>query len=209
MTKTYLGVKMVTARPKEKDGQTGYEIEYPDGYISWSPMDVFEAAYFPLAEGEKNKICQADVDAFVGFLADGQLDEKTTIVMAETLTGFRQHEVSSCVDPANYNHALGVSIATNRIKDRIWPMLGFVLQWAVFGLKRERTEPYEAFVPDFPSEEGVWVVNMSAPSVRSYLDTLVDQLRRLPRSAQQAVIDQLAGDMQQPQASSQGEAVAE
>ena len=60
---------------------------------------------------------------------------KTTIVKAETVTGFRQYEVSSCVDPANYDHALGVSIATERIKDRIWPMLGFVLQWATKGLK--------------------------------------------------------------------------
>lgn len=135
MTTTYIGVKMVTGWEQEKDGKPGYAVKYSDGYISWSPKDVFEAAYLPLAEGEKNKITQADVDAFVGTVTDSQLDEKTTIVTAETRTGFRQYEVSSCVDPANYDHALGVSIATERIKDRIWPMLGFVLQWAVKGLK--------------------------------------------------------------------------
>ena len=135
MTKNYIGVKMVTAWEEEKDGQPGYAVKYSDGYISWSPKDVFETAYFPLAEGHLNKISQEDVDAFMGVVTDKQLDEKTTIVTAETVTGFRQYEVSSCVDPANYDHALGVSIATGRIKDRIWPMLGFVLQWATKGLK--------------------------------------------------------------------------
>jgi hypothetical protein len=137
MTKTYIGVKMVTAWEREKDGKPGYDVKYGDGYISWSPKDVFEAAYLPLAAGPNNKISQADVDAFVGTIENSQLDEKTTIVMAETITGFRQYEVSSCVDPANYDHALGVSIATERIKDRIWPMLGFVLQWAVKGLSKQ------------------------------------------------------------------------
>ena len=28
--------------------QDGYIIKYPDGYISWSPKDVFEKAYRPL-----------------------------------------------------------------------------------------------------------------------------------------------------------------
>ncbi len=135
MTKEYIGVKKVTAWEQDgKDGAPGYAVKYPDGYTSWSPKDVFEASYFPLAD-TGNKISQADVDAFVGDVKGVQFDEKTTLVTAETITGFRQYEVSSCVDPANYDHALGVSIATERIKDRIWPMLGFVLQWAKCGLK--------------------------------------------------------------------------
>lgn len=136
MTKTYIGVKMVTAWEQEKDGTPGYAVKYSDGYTSWSPKDIFEAAYFCLEDGHNNKIVQNDVDAFVGHITDSQLDEKTTIVTAETVTGFRQYEVSSCVDPVNYDHALGVSIATERIKNRIWPMLGFVLQWATCGLKK-------------------------------------------------------------------------
>lgn len=136
MTKTYIGVKMVTAWPEERDGKPGYAVKYEDGYMSWSPEEAFERAYFPLAEGQNRKIAQADVDAFMGQIVGAQLDEKTTLVTAETITGFRQHEVSSCVDPANYDHALGVQIATNRIKNRIWPMLGFVLQWALYGLKK-------------------------------------------------------------------------
>lgn len=38
------------AIPEDRTGQTwedGYKIVYPDGYVSWSPKDVFEDAYRP------------------------------------------------------------------------------------------------------------------------------------------------------------------
>jgi len=41
----YIGVKIVKAEPKKKDGKPGYRVKYPDGYESWSPKDVFEKAY--------------------------------------------------------------------------------------------------------------------------------------------------------------------
>lgn len=31
-----------------EDGREGYAVKYGDGYISWSPKDVFEAAYLPI-----------------------------------------------------------------------------------------------------------------------------------------------------------------
>lgn len=45
--KKYLGVKIVEAEPmystdKEKEG---YKVVYEDGYVSWSPKEVFEKAY--------------------------------------------------------------------------------------------------------------------------------------------------------------------
>lgn len=60
---TYIGVKLIEAEPmarhdfltlvkgdtfnpKETD-QEGYKVVYPDGYVSWSPKDVFEEAYRP------------------------------------------------------------------------------------------------------------------------------------------------------------------
>lgn len=43
--KNYIGVKIVKADPQEKDGRPGYKVVYPDGYVSWSPKDVFEKAY--------------------------------------------------------------------------------------------------------------------------------------------------------------------
>lgn len=67
--KNYIGVKIVKARPgtmaeaqafinrstvevqeellkkARKANEKGYIVMYPDGYVSWSPKDVFEKAY--------------------------------------------------------------------------------------------------------------------------------------------------------------------
>jgi len=48
MTQDYYGTKRITAWQQDKDGQPGYAVKYSDGYISWSPKDVFEAAYQPI-----------------------------------------------------------------------------------------------------------------------------------------------------------------
>lgn len=118
------------------DSDPGYMVVYPDGYESWSPKDVFEAAYFPLAHEDGTKIVDEDIEKFMGgAITTKQLDEKTTLVQVDTLTGFRQYEVSSCVDPKNYDHEMGKTIALERIKNKVWPCLGFVLQWAKNGLK--------------------------------------------------------------------------
>ena len=146
--KSYLGVKVLKAKlmtlgdynayrgwkiPANEDKEReGYLVQYSDEYESWSPKEAFESAYLPLED--PTKITQAEIEAFVLAAEDSQIDEKTTLVKMNTVTGFVQYEVSSCVDPANYDHALGVELATKRITDRLWPMLGFVLQWGRFGL---------------------------------------------------------------------------
>jgi hypothetical protein len=35
-----------------RETRPGYRVTYPDGYVSWSPKDVFENAYRPITEGE-------------------------------------------------------------------------------------------------------------------------------------------------------------
>lgn len=45
MTKKYIGTKIITAFPQEKDGNPGYGVIYVDGYTSWSPKEVFEESY--------------------------------------------------------------------------------------------------------------------------------------------------------------------
>ena len=52
--KEYIGTKMIQAepekglyRPYDQELTEGYRVVYPDGYVSWSPKDVFEAAYRP------------------------------------------------------------------------------------------------------------------------------------------------------------------
>lgn len=55
MTKDYYGTKRITAWEqigpiKNVDDlpRMGYAVKYEDGYTSWSPKDVFEAAYQPI-----------------------------------------------------------------------------------------------------------------------------------------------------------------
>ena len=59
--KTYIGTKIIEAKPmtrgdynifrgwkipeNENPEDGGYLVKYPDGYISWSPKEVFEEAY--------------------------------------------------------------------------------------------------------------------------------------------------------------------
>lgn len=133
---TYIGVKMIQAEPQERDGKPGYKVVYqPDGYTSWRPKDVFEDTYLSLAEGGKNTISQDDVDGFIAKSVVSTIGEKTTIVQASLLNGFEMVEGSSCVDPANYDEAMGAEYCMERIKDHVWGLLGFVLQWAKSGLK--------------------------------------------------------------------------
>jgi hypothetical protein len=121
--KYYIGVKMVEAWPEERDGKPGYAVRYPDGYLSWSPLAVFEKAF----DGNRFRY---EIDA-------KQLDEKTTLVKCVMQTGFVQYESSSCVDPKNYDHEIGTLCGLKRIEDSIWKLLGFTLQWAKDGLKGE------------------------------------------------------------------------
>lgn len=46
--RNYIGVKIVKAELEVKDGNLGYKVVYPDGYVSWSPKEAFEKAYRPL-----------------------------------------------------------------------------------------------------------------------------------------------------------------
>lgn len=48
MTQEYIGTKIVTAWPADKDGEPGYGVKYQDGYTSWSPKDVFEESYLAI-----------------------------------------------------------------------------------------------------------------------------------------------------------------
>lgn len=148
--KTYLAVKQIKAKPmtlgeynnyrkwdipKQEDPfREGYLVEYPDGYQSWSPKEIFDASHLEIQNA--TTISPEDLDLFIGPNALGsmKLGDKTTMVEMNPRTGFVMYETSSCVDPANYDHEMGCNICVEKLKDRLWPMLGFVLQWAVNGL---------------------------------------------------------------------------
>lgn len=148
----YIGVKLIKARPAYRINsneivydlnrvrnpndaiEEGYEVIYPDNYKSFSPKDVFEKAYYMILS--PNKIQEGDV---LNFIKEGyslRLGEKATVVCDTTLTGFDTVGIAACVDPSNYDHDMGCGVARRDIKDKIWGHLGFVLQWAINGLKR-------------------------------------------------------------------------
>lgn len=49
----YIGTKVISAEPAEREGKAGYKVVYHDGYTSWSPKETFEEAYRPLNDGER------------------------------------------------------------------------------------------------------------------------------------------------------------
>lgn len=51
--------------------------------------------------------------------------------------GFEATVSSSCVKPENYDINIGKKYAIEKAKDQIWSGLGFVLQWAINGLKKK------------------------------------------------------------------------
>jgi len=64
MTHKYIGTKEVLAWEQDKDDRPGYAVKYPDGYISWSPKEVFEAAY-RVAEGSEQRLTFGDAIHFL------------------------------------------------------------------------------------------------------------------------------------------------
>lgn len=139
MTQYYIGAKHVVGYPTERDGRPGYTVRYIDGYEPWSPKETFEEAYLPMGskdgfDSNQDTITLEMVEDFIVRYEDVKMGEKNTVVMAVLRNGFTIVESSACVDPANYNHELGVQIAKKRIQDQVWKLLGFLLQTARYGV---------------------------------------------------------------------------
>ena len=159
--KTYIGIKIIQAEPalridgkvyspdeilpKDTDVEVGYRVRYPDGYESWSPRDVFEAAYMPVLNNPQLKtdapsVSQQMVDDFILETWTTTLGDKTTVVRAMLRNGFEIVESSACVSAENYDETMGHAICMEKIKDKVWFLLGFLLQTAVHGVKKTETE---------------------------------------------------------------------
>lgn len=119
----------------------GYAVRYADGYESWSPKEVFERAYLPIEVNKNLKtdqpsVSQKMVDEFIHHVEVTTLGKKTTVVRAVLVNGFEIVEASSCVSPENYSEELGKKICLDRIKGKVWMLLGFLLQTGVSGVKK-------------------------------------------------------------------------
>lgn len=144
MTKYYIGTKQILAWPQDKDGAPGYAVKYPDGYTSWSPKEVFEAAYL-LQGDDPTRITPEMVDAFI-LGHEGTRMGNHSVVLAKLRNGFTIVEDSACVDPANYDQSLGEHYALEKVKRKVWELLGFLLATARNGVDRELT-PAEKLPP--------------------------------------------------------------
>jgi hypothetical protein len=50
-------LKLIDPKPlPNREQRPGYKVLYPDGYVSWSPQNVFEEAYRPISDKEKELI---------------------------------------------------------------------------------------------------------------------------------------------------------
>lgn len=157
--KQYIGTKLIEAEKAYRvDGKVvtlaenkvpcgykverGYKVRYADGYESFSPQGVFESAYLPLEVNGKLKteapsISAEMVERFIDHHETVTMGGKTTVVRAVLKNGFEIVESSSCVSAENYDEKLGEEICMERIRNKIWELLGFLLQTAVGGVNGE------------------------------------------------------------------------
>lgn len=160
--KQYIGTKLIEAEKAYRvDGKVvmlaenkvpcgykverGYKVRYADGYESFSPQGVFESAYLPLEvngmlKTEAPSISAEMVERFIDHHETVTMGGKTTVVRAVLKNGFEIVESSSCVSAENYDEKLGEEICMERIRNKIWELLGFLLQTAVGGVNGEAAE---------------------------------------------------------------------
>ena len=59
----YLSCKLIKAVPKKNDkDEDGYQIFYPDGYVSWCPKSVFEDSYRDVTEFADSLLARGDLE---------------------------------------------------------------------------------------------------------------------------------------------------
>jgi len=141
----YIGVKLIEAEEADRSvcgadkPDPGYRVRYPDGYESWSPKDVFEKAYLKVNPNPALRTgCSISKEMVQGFIKEvhtSTLGEKTTVVRVVLANGFEIVESSACVDPVIYSESLGRDICLGKIIDKVWFLLGFLLQTGVGGVK--------------------------------------------------------------------------
>ena len=61
-----------------------------------------------------------------------EFDKPVTYITVRMKNGFTLRESTTCVDPANYNEEIGKQICLEKIKDKIWFLLGYALQDKVY-----------------------------------------------------------------------------
>lgn len=153
----YISTKLVKAKPMTRGEYNKYRgLEAPngedqtiDGYLviqgtheTWIPGCVFKKYYLEVNDNKDLpsgvSIGSKMVDDFIKEIHVSTLGDKTTLVRAILVNGFEIVESSACVDKSNYDEQIGAEICLEKIKDKIWNLLGFLLQTAYCGVKYDR-----------------------------------------------------------------------
>lgn len=119
-TSMYVGTKIVTAWPEEKDGASGYAVKYEDGYTSWSPKQVFEQSYVNLGNIQHLLPFQQRVIAECAQLESNM--SKLSAALSNDKLGLSEDDKAlletQFMTMASYRDVLGLRIA--RFNSRNW-----------------------------------------------------------------------------------------
>jgi len=96
--------------------------------------NILEVVANPVLTKSDVSISQMMVNSFISNIKVSTIGDKTTMVHVTLVNGFEIIETSACVSKENYNEAMGKEICLDKIRDKIWMLLGFLLQSAVGGV---------------------------------------------------------------------------
>ena len=134
--KKYIVCELVEA---EESGD-GYRVYHKDDMESYCPKDLFNKVYIEVNDNKDLpsgvSIGQQMVNDFIDKVESMTMGEKTTVTQITLKNGFIITESSSCVDPKNYSMEIGEEINLEHAKNKIWELLGFLLQTAYHGFKK-------------------------------------------------------------------------
>lgn len=134
--KKYIVCELVEA---EESGD-GYRVYHKDDMEAYCPKDLFNKVYIEVNDNKDLpsgvSIGQQMVDDFIDKVESTTMGEKTTVTQITLKNGFIITESSSCVDPKNYSMEIGEEINLEHAKNKIWELLGFLLQTAYHGFKK-------------------------------------------------------------------------
>lgn len=83
---------------------------------------------------EMLKTCDEESIVYIDY--NGDINSINEVCDLTCLTGFEVHGQAACVKPENFDLNVGSNYARIKAEDKIWEGLGFVLQWAKYGLKK-------------------------------------------------------------------------
>lgn len=78
----------------------------------------------------KNTVTQRDIDKLFeeSEVKTSVMFDKCLLMAVKLPNGFIITESSACVDPVNFDEKLGIKICTERVKNKLWELEGYMLQ---------------------------------------------------------------------------------